>query len=410
MGGDGEAAILFAQESNSTDNVPFNRVSQKTLINYTTHWQRFLLFLLPAVQPGNQDWINPPEATQSSYAYRTRQRHDLNKEDLERISQYDWYSCCSLYLIYRTIALPGNCIHLYSRRNTSPFRQGQRQSSSPGKGLRLVTGEALCDIPHGSKQNYHGPPLWFSRSRYNCCHWLSRRFDLFRKHVLLYLFDADDFWYRFEWQLGGSGHTHGFLWSSAAPYPNPSEQRLREVFAAYWAAFVKALNPDKTRLLIFPVLQLLAMKTSSTLSTSLLPALIDSSATAVRSPTVWESRRTLIKPAADFTIQREGGRLRYQASRCVGEPNSLRAYNGSFHVLPWSESLFYFSFLSLPFSNSQIRAALFSACLHGSAWTSIKIFRWWESQDCTSVAAEGEISKRAKTVWTSDCEGAFSLW
>ena len=31
----------------------------------------------------------PPELTQTSYAYRTRQRHELDKEDLERIAQYD---------------------------------------------------------------------------------------------------------------------------------------------------------------------------------------------------------------------------------------------------------------------------------------------------------------------------------
>jgi hypothetical protein len=31
----------------------------------------------------------PPELTQTSYAYRTRQQHELDKEDLERIAQYD---------------------------------------------------------------------------------------------------------------------------------------------------------------------------------------------------------------------------------------------------------------------------------------------------------------------------------
>jgi len=78
-------------------------------------------------------------------------------------------------------------------------------------------------------------------------YWLHRRFDLFKKYVLMDLFDCDDFWFRFEWQLRGSGHIHGFLWSSSAPKPDPSSDELRATFAEYWAAFVSALNPDQYR-------------------------------------------------------------------------------------------------------------------------------------------------------------------
>ena len=32
-------------------------------------------------------------------------------------------------------------------------------------------------------------------------YWLYRRFDLFRKHVLMGLFDGTDFWSQYKWQV-----------------------------------------------------------------------------------------------------------------------------------------------------------------------------------------------------------------
>jgi ATP-dependent DNA helicase PIF1 len=78
-------------------------------------------------------------------------------------------------------------------------------------------------------------------------YWLHRRFNLFKKHVLMDLFDGIDFWFRYEWQMRGSGYIHGFLWSSKAPKPDTSTSELRKAFAEHWATLISALNPDQSR-------------------------------------------------------------------------------------------------------------------------------------------------------------------
>ncbi len=55
-------------------------------------------------------------------------------------------------------------------------------------------------------------------------YWLNYYFNLFWKHVFLYLFNTENFWYWFEWQLHNSNHIYKFLWNSAASYSNSSEQ------------------------------------------------------------------------------------------------------------------------------------------------------------------------------------------
>ena len=47
--------------------------------------------------------------------------------------------------------------------------------------------------------------------------------------------------------MRGSGHIHGFLWSSTAPRPDPSASESRAAFAEYWATFISAINPDQSR-------------------------------------------------------------------------------------------------------------------------------------------------------------------
>jgi len=65
--------------------------------------------------------------------------------------------------------------------------------------------------------------------------------------VLIGLFNGTDFWSRYEWQVRGSGHIHGFLWSLTALEPNPSASASRAAFAEYWATFISAINPDQSR-------------------------------------------------------------------------------------------------------------------------------------------------------------------
>jgi ATP-dependent DNA helicase PIF1 len=78
-------------------------------------------------------------------------------------------------------------------------------------------------------------------------YWLHRRFNLFKKHVLMDLFDGIDFWFRYAWQMRGSRHMHGFLWSSKAPKPDTSTSELGKAFAEHWATLISALNPDQSR-------------------------------------------------------------------------------------------------------------------------------------------------------------------
>ena len=64
-------------------------------------------------------------------------------------------------------------------------------------------------------------------------YWLSCYFDLFWQYIFLHLFDAENFWYWFEWQLHNNNHIHEFLWSVAASYSDSSEKQLREIVMTY---------------------------------------------------------------------------------------------------------------------------------------------------------------------------------
>ena len=58
------------------------------------------------------------------------------------------------------------------------------------------------------------------------------------------LFNFNDFWFQFEWQLQGSGYIYGFLQSLLVLKPDLFSDELRVTFTNYWAAFVSMLNPN----------------------------------------------------------------------------------------------------------------------------------------------------------------------
>jgi len=79
---------------------------------------------------------------------------------------------------------------------------------------------------------------------YIAAYWLHCRFNLFRKHMLIGLFNSTDFWSQYKWQVQSSGHIYDFLWSLIAPRPDLSTGKLRAAFAKHWAAFISAMNPN----------------------------------------------------------------------------------------------------------------------------------------------------------------------
>lgn len=88
--------------------------------------------------------------------------------------------------------------------------------------------------------------------------YLDKRLQLFMKHFLIPLLGVAHFWYRYEWQEGGSGHIHGFLWLKDAPNADeidwdvlkmpdtviPPEQEEKMCnFTTFWGDIISATNP-----------------------------------------------------------------------------------------------------------------------------------------------------------------------
>ncbi|PGH14938.1 hypothetical protein GX50_09011, partial [[Emmonsia] crescens] len=78
--------------------------------------------------------------------------------------------------------------------------------------------------------------------------YLCRRYRLFFKHVIQPKFNVIDYWFRYEWQSRGSGHIHGFFYSSDAPVADMRTETSRRGLAMYWGNAISAVNPNPTRL------------------------------------------------------------------------------------------------------------------------------------------------------------------
>ena len=78
-------------------------------------------------------------------------------------------------------------------------------------------------------------------------HYLLLRFEAFVEHVLKPFLGYDDFWWRFEWQLRGSGHLHCLFWIKTAPTLKVDTDEMRALFAQYWGERITAWNPDQSR-------------------------------------------------------------------------------------------------------------------------------------------------------------------
>jgi hypothetical protein len=82
------------------------------------------------------------------------------------------------------------------------------------------------------------------RTSHIVTHYLLLRFEAFVEHVLKPFLGYDDFWWRFEWQLRGSGHLHCLFWIKTAPTMKVDTDEMRALFAQYWGERITAWNPD----------------------------------------------------------------------------------------------------------------------------------------------------------------------
>ena len=88
--------------------------------------------------------------------------------------------------------------------------------------------------------------------------YLDERLKAFMTTVVHPLLGVRDFWYRYEWQLRGSGHIHGFLWLKDAPkaedidwtvlkdvdriITDEQAEKMRQ-YIKFWEKIVVATNP-----------------------------------------------------------------------------------------------------------------------------------------------------------------------
>jgi hypothetical protein len=78
--------------------------------------------------------------------------------------------------------------------------------------------------------------------------WLHLQFNAFYKHVLLPYFKVHDYWYQYKWQARGIGHIHAIIWIDNAPKMGGiKKEEVRARFAAFWADYITAVNPDTCR-------------------------------------------------------------------------------------------------------------------------------------------------------------------
>ena len=78
-------------------------------------------------------------------------------------------------------------------------------------------------------------------------HYLDLRFRAFLRLVLKPYLGHSDYWWRYEWQICGSGHIHCLFWIPSVPSLNQSTAELRELFARYWGERITAWNPNPSR-------------------------------------------------------------------------------------------------------------------------------------------------------------------
>jgi ATP-dependent DNA helicase PIF1 len=79
--------------------------------------------------------------------------------------------------------------------------------------------------------------------------YFDKRFELFKKHVIIPKFNVIDSWDRYEWQGRGSTHNHGLYYCSGAPDPdveliaNRTDITVNRL-AQYWGHYITADHPE----------------------------------------------------------------------------------------------------------------------------------------------------------------------
>jgi hypothetical protein len=77
--------------------------------------------------------------------------------------------------------------------------------------------------------------------------YLDLKLKAFCKNVLKPWLKYDDHWFRYEWQVRGTGHIHCLVWIEKAPKMDMSTEESRAEFARYWDEYITAQNPDPYR-------------------------------------------------------------------------------------------------------------------------------------------------------------------
>ena len=93
-------------------------------------------------------------------------------------------------------------------------------------------------------QRYRIASQNLNNNPYIAAYWLHRRFNLFRKHMLIGLFNSTNFQSQYKQQVQGSGYIYSFLQSLIALKPDLLTSKLRAAFAKHQAAFISIINPD----------------------------------------------------------------------------------------------------------------------------------------------------------------------